>query len=252
MDSHSTPRCARSAAWNRADPVRAGSIAVVRNTTFNSTTGRHCEPSKLDMRPIHTNRQVRRGHKNGSPVLFRLRREGRAAGRADQDGAGCVCCITTCGTGNSGFRAGESRYSSIDEWRNGDVLEQQSGLGHGYVMGKHTSTCPPAPAAVIPPLPGVPIPPLPVPSSAFKGAQDTPLSKFGGFGGVSQPTSVFPSLKTSLSSRPLAPPIIPLSTVPKGNLATQPIIPSSRQTLECIDKRIFLLGSIDQSFRCLA
>ncbi|KAF7351273.1 ELYS domain-containing protein [Mycena sanguinolenta] len=90
---------------------------------------------------------------------------------------------------------------------------------------------PPAPTAPIPPLPSVPIPPLPGSSSVFKGAQDTPLSKFGGFGRGSPATSAFPSLNTSSSSRPLAPPIIPVSNVPKGNLATQPAIPAGRQSL---------------------
>ncbi|KAJ6487867.1 nuclear pore complex assembly-domain-containing protein [Mycena sanguinolenta] len=90
---------------------------------------------------------------------------------------------------------------------------------------------PPAPAAAVPPLPSVPIPPLPVSTSIFKGAQDTPLSKFGGFGGGSPATNAFTSLHTSSSSRPLPPPIIPVSNVPKGNLATQPTIPAGRQSL---------------------
>jgi len=86
----------------------------------------------------------------------------------------------------------------------------------------------PAPAAAIPPLPSVPIPPLPVPS-ALNGARETPGSKFGGFGAG---TSVFSPLafSTSSSARQL-PPIIPVPNVPKGNLATQPPVPSGRQPL---------------------
>ncbi|KAF7360329.1 ELYS domain-containing protein [Mycena venus] len=84
---------------------------------------------------------------------------------------------------------------------------------------------PPAPAAAIPPLP-----PLPVPSSSLNGVQETPRSKFGGFGPAS---SVFTPLafNASSSARPVAAPIIPVSSVPRGSLATQPPVPSGRQPL---------------------
>ncbi|KAJ7081683.1 nuclear pore complex assembly-domain-containing protein [Mycena crocata] len=86
--------------------------------------------------------------------------------------------------------------------------------------------------APIPFLPRVQIPPLTEHSSAPNGGPLPPLrSKFGGFGSGLQAASAFPPLAfNASSSRPHAP-IIPVSNVPKSNLAAQPAVPSARQPL---------------------
>ncbi|KAJ7108527.1 nuclear pore complex assembly-domain-containing protein [Mycena epipterygia] len=92
---------------------------------------------------------------------------------------------------------------------------------------------PPVPPTPIPPLPRVQIPTLAEHSPAPNGGLEPPRSKFGGFGAGPQASSAFPPLTfnaSSSSARPLAP-IIPVSNVPKGNLASQPNVPSARQPL---------------------
>ncbi|KAJ7269867.1 nuclear pore complex assembly-domain-containing protein [Mycena rebaudengoi] len=91
---------------------------------------------------------------------------------------------------------------------------------------------PSAPPAPIPPLPGVHIPLLgqaPPVLNASGRSQETFRSKFGGF---TQSVSAFPPLNASSSSSPRhVVPVIPVSGVAKGSLATQPFVPSARQSL---------------------
>ncbi|KAJ6627846.1 hypothetical protein B0H10DRAFT_311763 [Mycena sp. CBHHK59/15] len=98
------------------------------------------------------------------------------------------------------------------------------------------SRAPSARPIPVPPLPQVQIP-IPIlaqaPSPALNGrSQDSPRSKFGGFGVGTQAASALPPLNfnASSSTRSVAP-IIAVSSVPKGNLAAQPSIPSVRQPL---------------------